>query len=142
MLSPSPIRAAAAVHPGFLLPLEAIPDIEGKLGAMVAGSDRASVGADDAALALQDEEVLADRDRGDAETPGEIGHSGPPVLLHDPRDLLLTLAREDAIGHVCGPRGHGISLWLGNLVGGPSSVGCVCAHFASKQCRMSSRSQP
>jgi len=98
---------------GLRLPLEPLPDLEGKLRAIVARSDRASVGADDPPFSLQDPEILSNGHRGDAEAAGELGHHGPPVRLDDPGDLLLALAGEDAVGQVGGLRGHG-SLRLDN----------------------------
>ncbi len=89
--------------------MEVLADLEGKLGTGHARVDGAAVGTHDTPLASQDEEILSYRDRGDAEATGEIGHPGPSVLLHDPRDVLLAFARKDAIWHVGGLCGHGIS---------------------------------
>ena len=54
------------------------------------------------ALALEDLEVLADRDRRDAEPRGEIADTGSAVLLDEPGDQLLAFRGEWGTGLVPG----------------------------------------
>ena len=48
-----------------------------------------------ATLGLEGGEVLADRDRRDAEAVGEVADADAPVLLDEAGDDLLSFARED-----------------------------------------------
>ena len=85
--------ALAVVHEGgrsgpdarLLVRLEALADLERELRPAVVDGDRAAVGPDEATLGLEGHQVLADRDRRDAELRREVGHPGAAVLLDDPR---------------------------------------------------------
>ena len=81
MLSPSldPGRRGRA-HARLLVPLEALADVERGLRAGAARRDGAAVRPDEAGLALEDQEVLPDRDRGDAEARGRGRRPEPGPL--------------------------------------------------------------
>ena len=56
--------------------------------------------------ASSDDEVLADRDRRDAEPGRQVGDPGATVLLDDPGDVLLALAGEDVAREALAGIGH------------------------------------
>ena len=57
-------------------------------------------------LGLEGHEVLADRDRRDAELSGQIADPGASVLLDDAGDVLLPFAGEDVARGGAGGTGH------------------------------------
>jgi hypothetical protein len=64
------------------------------------------MGADEASIRFEDDEILPDRDRGDAELGRQIADSSASVFRDDPDDVFLSLAGEDiALGRV-GGNGH------------------------------------
>ena len=92
----------------LLVGLEPLADVERQLGPAPVDRDRAAVRPDEAVLALECEEVLADRDRRDAEPQGELGDAGTAVLLDDPSDVFLAFAGEDVAWRgVVGAHGQG-----------------------------------
>ena len=88
-------RRAGRADPRLLVRLEPLADVERELGPAPVDGDRAAVGPDQPALGLEDDEVLADGDRGDAEPGRQVADPGAPVLLDDAGDVLLALAGED-----------------------------------------------
>ena len=112
-------RRSSAADRVLLGSLEALADVERALGTGPAGDHRAAVRPDEAALLLQQVEVLADRDARHAEQAAELGNAGAAVLLDDPRDVLLALLGE----HVAAGRldGHGHLCWTADGSGGVAS---------------------
>ena len=94
----------------LLVLLEPLADVERELRPAAVGHDRAAVRPDEPALGLEGQQVLADRDRGDAEPGGQIVHAGASVLLDDARDVVLAFAGEDVPRVAAGRQGHGAPL--------------------------------
>ncbi len=91
----------------LLRALEPLADVERQLrAARRAGGDGAAVGPDEATLTLEDEEILADRDRRHAEASRQLRDAGTTRLGHDLGDLLLALPREHCLGQVGCRRGQ------------------------------------
>ena len=126
MLSPSWTRAApAAPIRCLLVGLEPLADLEGELRPAPVDGDRAAVRPDEAVLRLEDDEVLADRDRRDAELGRQIADPGATVLLDDPGDVLLPLAGEDVARRGAGWERSRLSSGRATArVGDGVSIGC------------------
>jgi hypothetical protein len=97
----------------LLVALEPLANLE--RGLRPAGRPRcdgAAMGPDHARLSLEDQQVLADRDRGHAELGREVRHPDAPRVGDHLRDLLLALRGEHGLG--CGGGLHGrIELRMG-----------------------------
>ena len=109
MLSPSWTRAAAAA------PIQRFSSAWSRSRISKASSGRLRSIAiappcvrTSAMLGLEHEEVLADRDRGDAELRRQVADPGPAVLLDDAGDVLLPLAGEDVAAGGAGGIGHAL----------------------------------
>ena len=97
--------------PRLLVRLEPLADVERELRPAPVGHDRTAVRPNQAAVSLEGQQVLADRDGGHAEAGGQIAHAGTSVLLDDAGDVVLAFASEDVPRVAAGRQGHGAPTW-------------------------------
>ena len=88
-------RSSGQPDPLLLLGLEPLADVERALRSAAVGRDRPTVGAHDAIGGLEDDQVLADRNRRDPELVRQVTDPGPSVLLDDSDDVILSFPGED-----------------------------------------------
>ena len=99
-------RGTGRPDPQLLVGLEPLADVERELRLAPVDRDRPAVGADQPALVLEPDEVLADRDGRDVEPGRQVADPGATVLLDDAGDVLLALPGEHVARRGAGWIGH------------------------------------
>ena len=120
----------------LLVLLQPLAKVEGRLGPVADGQERAAMGPREAPLALEHVEVLADGDRRDPEPLRELADPDATLLADEPGDLVLAFAGEDIAGRGAGRDGQ-TKVSSRTRSRGRRGFGLVSTHLVPKRSAMS-----